>query len=125
MTGRIRGSFPGGPSREAPPEKRTRAPQLQRVEDIEAGLAKRSVSRKRRARRRRVVWGFLFSALVAGGVGVLLGVRSHATAEEQQAELRARSRPQEFDISSELNRTLMELWRMEDIEAARNRGRTR
>ncbi len=123
MEGRIRGSFPGGPSREGPSEERKRPPQLQRVEDIEAALARRHVRRSHEARRKRVIVGLVFSTVAAGGLGLVLGLRSRTTAEELTQVYEATNRPEDVEISKEVNRALLELWKMEDVEFNRNRRR--
>lgn len=65
--------------------------------------------------------GLALLLVVAFGVGTALGRSSHET----QATLTAKeteSRQRDVDISSEVNRTLLQLWKMEDVEAARSRG---
>lgn len=61
----------------------------------------------------------VLGSLLAGGVGVALGTRSRTTAEEALAEQQADRRPDRMDITREVNRTLLELWKMEDLEAIR------
>jgi len=61
---------------------------------------------------------------LAGGGGFLLGLSSHRTAEEMATELTV-SQNLNQAISKEVNRTLLELWKMEDVEALRNNGRMR
>ncbi|MFQ5536026.1 MAG: hypothetical protein ACE5GJ_01120 [Gemmatimonadota bacterium] len=74
----------------------------------------------RRARRRRVIVGGFVVVLLALGLGLVLGIASHRTAQEVVEAQRAQRR-KDFDISREVNRTLLELWKMEDVEAARSR----
>jgi hypothetical protein len=57
-------------------------------------------------------------------LGAGLGRASHATPHEI-TEAREAARARDVDISSEVNRALLELWKMEDIEASRNAGRIR
>ena len=122
MEERIRGTFPGGPRRKDPAPVRTKAPRLRRVREIEASVAKRGFDHIRRRRRRRVFTGFVFALTVAGGLGTVIGLRSHTTSEELVAAGAGREVP-EMDISQDLNRTLLELWKMEDVEFMRNSGR--
>ena len=124
MEERITGSWPGGPKREGDAHKRTRPPRLRRAEDIEAGLAARSVRIRHGARSRRIAIGLGVSLAVAGGFGWVLGKASHRTAEEVISEY-ATARRRDLDISAEVNRTLLELWKMENVQAARNGGRIR
>jgi hypothetical protein len=124
MEERITGSWPGGPKREGDARKRTRPPRLRRVEDLEAGFAARLLRFRHRARSRRIVIGLVFSLAVAGGIGWVLGKSTHRTVEEVSAEY-ATARRRDLDISAEVNRTLLELWKMEDVQAARNGGRIR
>ncbi|MDP2958356.1 MAG: chemotaxis protein CheW [Longimicrobiales bacterium] len=121
---RITGSYPGGPRRDGDPGKPARAPRLERAEDIEARFAARSLRHRHRARSRRIAVGFWLSLALAGTLGWFLGKGSHRTVEELNATQAANKR-RDVDISAEVNRTLLELWKMEDVEAARNRGRTR
>ncbi len=44
---------------------------------------------------------------------------------EELNAAQATDKRRDVDISAEVNRTLLQLWKMEDVEAARNRGRTR
>ena len=126
MEGKIKGSWPGGPRREGPPQDRSGPPRLERVEQIEERVAGGSARRKRKRRLKHLLGVFAFAAVVAGGVGWVMGLRSHTTADaimaEQQDALRQQ---QEQDLMSmEINRVMMELWRMEDVEYGRNsRGR--
>lgn len=65
--------------------------------------------------------GLVVSLLVAGVIGWVLGVSAHETAEEI-TEAAQEQRVEDLDISREVNRTLLELWRMEEIEAQRGRS---
>jgi hypothetical protein len=124
MEERITGSWPGGPKREGDPRKRARPPRLRRVEDLEAGFAARLLRFRHRARSRRIALGLAFVLVFSGGIGWALGKVSHRTVEEVSAEY-ATARRRDLDISAEVNRTLLELWKMEDVQAARNFGRIR
>lgn len=122
MADQIKGKWPGGPSGRAdsvPPGRRVRT---RTVEELEDGMVNRHLRRRRDARSRRIVVGFVAVALVAGGVGWYVGEQSHATAEEVAAEREAAAAP-ESELSKELNRAMLELWRMEDVEYMRNRPR--
>ena len=121
MAGSIRGSWPGGPKREGPKQERSGPPRLERVEDMEARAARWSIRRKRGARTRRLALGIAASAALAGGFGWLLGLRSHTTADVLMDE--QVSAEQATTGSSEINRVMLELWRMEDVEYSRNRRR--
>ena len=121
MEGKISGSWPGGPKREGEPQKHSGPPRLQRVEEIERLGAARSLRRQRKVRATRFLFGIGFSALVAGSFGWVLGLRSHATLEEINAE-RAAIESQDSEISEEVSRALLELWKMEDVEYERNRS---
>jgi len=124
MTDRIRGSFPGGPTRQDRGTQPGRAPRLRRVEDIEARVARRTLESGQRRRRTRLRVALMLALAGAFAAGIALGRSSHTT----QAELTAADaagRVRDADVSAQVNRMLLELWKMEDIEAARNRGRTR
>ena len=78
---------------------------------------------KKGARRSRVVWGVTSSAVAAAVVGLVLGLMSHSSAEElRMADERQNTAP---ELSREVNRTLLQLWKMEDLEAARASGMSR
>ena len=121
MDDSFKGSWPGGPKRSGPKQERTRPPRLRRVEEIEATLAARTLRRKRGSRKRHLAVGLLVSVVIAGGFGWTLGLRSHTTLEEMNAEHTAQQ-SRNLDISSEINRVMLELWQMEDVEVARARG---
>lgn len=68
--------------------------------------------------------GLLFAMVLAFVLGAALGLQSHATPHEL-TEANQAARAKDDEISREVNRMLMELWKMEDVEAARNGGRIR
>lgn len=125
MDGKIRGSFPGGPRKKVPASERTSAPRLERVEDIEERRAQSRVRRERSRRGKRTLYVFLGSVVVSGGVGVYLGSQNATSLDEirasQQEEVGADDAAAEMtEISAEINRVLLELWKMEDVEQLRN-----
>lgn len=108
------GRYPGGPRRRAEGEEPPQRPDLEGLEDYEERVARQSGRRRANRRARRVKIGFLVAILLSGAIGLMLGYMSHQTPEDFAAE-RERAR-QEFSASQEVNRVLMELWKMEDIE---------
>ena len=124
MEGRMSGSFPGGPRKTVAAAERASAPRLRRVEDIEERAVGRHVRRSRSRRRIRIASVVLFSVAVSGAGGVYLGLRNRATLEEIWAEFAAEQAAEAGggfgDLSTEVNRAMMELWKMEDVEFARN-----
>jgi hypothetical protein len=117
---RIRGSYPGGPSRDddasaAPGEGAAATPGLRRVERIEARLGRRSRARAKRERARRIWSGLAVAVAVAVGMGLYLGARSHRTSEQLTDE-RNQQRELEQTLTRETNRVLLELWKMEEVE---------
>ncbi len=124
MSEKITGSWPGGPRREGPTQEGARAPRIKRVEDIEAAAAARRIRSARKHRQRRAWIGLAFTLVFAGGIGWALGLRSHTSVEEIHATQTAQQE-QDATISSQVNRVMLELWRMEEVEAARNGGRVR
>lgn len=121
MEGRIKGSWPGGPKREGEGQKRTGPPRLKTVEQIEARKAARTIRTGRSKRQRRTLLGLVLCMVVAGGLGWTLGLRSHASLEEINAEL-AELQTEDPEMSAVINQVMMELWRMEDVEYTRNRS---
>lgn len=122
MTDKIRGKWPGGPKGRADAEPIGRRIRTRPVADLEDRVAAHRVRRKREARARRVLLGFAASLGLAGVIGWVVGERSHASAEEITAEHDAAVAPVS-DLTKELNRAMLELWRMEDVEFMRNRPR--
>lgn len=124
MEDRIGGAFPGGPSRKGSTEERGSKPRLTRVEDIELRKAAQRERRARRRRLKRLAAGVGLSVVVAGAGGVYLGLQSHQSIDEIRSEQSfAEESESGFDmseISQEVNRTLLELWRMEQVEYTRN-----
>ena len=119
---RIGGGYPGGPSprQGSEPTAPTRA--VRTMGDVEAGIARRQLRIKERGRRSRMVWTAVGVGVLAAALGAGLGLMSHRSPEQIRQEHQAQTR-QDLDISKEVNRTLLELWKMEDVEALRNRGR--
>ena len=125
MNGRIESGFPGGPRRrETTPAKRNHPPRIEPVTELEHRVSRRKLKRTRVRRARRVALGLAGAMLLAGSAGAYVGYASHKTAQEVTAAKDA-ARNRKDEISSEVNRTLLELWKMEDVEALRNMGRTR
>jgi hypothetical protein len=115
---RIRGRYPGGPSREGGESGDggdKPAPRLDRVEEMEAHVGRRSRARAQRRRSRRLLSGMVVAVALSAGFGVYLGLRAHRTSE-QLTEERNDTRELQQDITRETNRVLLELWRMEDVE---------
>lgn len=113
--GRISGSYPGGPRKREPDEEPSPPPKLDRAEDIAARGQGRRLAGRRRRRRRRLNVGFVVAVVVAGVIGLLVGMLSHRTTEDITAE-REQQRTQGFNPSGEVNRMLMEMWKMEQLE---------
>jgi D-serine deaminase-like pyridoxal phosphate-dependent protein len=125
---KLRGSYPGGPrrGRDAPAEgddSSSRARSLESAEEIDARMG-RAAARRRADKKRKRAWSIFAAALLlAGGAGLYLGFLTHRTSEQLTDEREAERQGDLSDqITSETNRMLMELWRMEDVEFQRNRG---
>jgi len=119
------GTFPGGPRKSEPVPERFGPPRLSRVEDIEERAALRGVRRRHRKRGIRIAYGLVASLVVSGLMGLVLGLSTHETRADVQAEAKAAEDAQRVNadveaFSSEVNRTLLELWKMEDVEFSRN-----
>ena len=116
---RIRGSYPGGPRRGAEvvgQERAEGAARVGRVEELEDRLGRASLRREQRRRARRVWSGLAIALALAGGVGLYLGYRTHQSSEELTDARNAVRQRSRLDASSEVNRVLLELWKMEDVE---------
>lgn len=125
MNGRIEGGFPGGPRRQVESLPRgDHPPRIERVGELEHRVSRRKLQRTRARRARRIALGLFGAMLLAGSAGAYIGYSSHMTAQEVTEAQEAANR-RDGDISGEVNRTLLELWKMEDVESLRNMGRTR
>lgn len=121
MEGRMCGTFPGGPRKSVVAAESTAPARLGQVQQIEERAAQRYVRRGNKRRLRRLFCGFALTVVVSGGVGIYLGLQSYSTLEEVRAELAAERAPTTTgELSSEVNRAMLELWRMEDVEFMRN-----
>lgn len=113
---KIQGPYPGGPRRrdedEAPPPV-----VLESVEELEAHRQEGARRHRERRRRRRIAAAFVATTLVAGGVGLWLGIRSHRSAEDVARELQEKQDVEQL-LEKERRRILQELWRMEELERA-------
>jgi hypothetical protein len=113
---RIRGNYPGGPRRDrGDAEEGASPPRLERIEDIESRVGRKSRAHAERRRSRRVWSGFVVAVILAAGIGLYVGMVTHRTSEEITEE-RNDQRELQQDITRETNRVLLELWRMEDVE---------
>lgn len=122
MSPRI-GMYPGGPHGAASGKEIHGPPHLLRVEEIGERIDRHYNQHRRRKRRNHLVLALALGVSLAGGVGLILGHLAHTTPEELAKEVEAEQNP-DAGISKEVNRTLLELWKMEEVEAARaRRGR--
>ena len=113
--------FPGGPKRQddAKQERERTETRLRSGEDLEAGIRVRQGEIKARSRRRSTVIALTVAVVIAGVTGVYVGVQAWVTPEEL-AE-RERLEKEASDLEELAREVMGELWRMEEIEAARNR----
>jgi hypothetical protein len=120
---KLPGSYPGGPRREDKADLESRGRNLASAEEFDARRG-RAASRRWAEKKKRRAWAVLTAAiLLAGGTGLFLGFLTHRTTEQLSEEREAERQGGLSDqITSETNRMLMELWRMEDVEFQRNRG---
>jgi dihydrodipicolinate synthase/N-acetylneuraminate lyase len=97
---------------------------MERVGELEHRVSRRKLKRTRARRARRIAFGLGAAMLLAGSAGAYVGYTTHTTPQEVM-EAQDAARRREGELSSEVNRTLLELWKMEDVESLRNVGRTR
>jgi hypothetical protein len=66
----------------------------------------------------------MVSVAISGATGWYLGIQNRSSVEEVRAQMAAQRGAESGgdmgDMSSEVNRVMLELWRMEDVEYARN-----
>ncbi len=117
--GGLHGRYPGGPSRrnvDGPAESPREKPRLATVSEIEGRLARGTRRHKRKARRKRLVWGLVFSLVVSGSVGAYLGFASHRTDSELAEEMRQSRAPVKADLETQADRLINEMWKSEALE---------
>ena len=117
---RMRGRYPGGPSRrtdpETPPPQRGKV-HLSTVEEIEARAAAASQKRRQQTRRRQIFVGLLLSLAVALILGGYLGFSSHRTGEELASEMEgAQEQVEKSDMDRQMDRLIDEMWKTEALE---------
>ena len=117
----IRGMFPGGPVRpgDANQEGDGAETRLRSGEDVEARIAGGQGELKTRWRRRSKLIAIAVVVVVAGVAGVYVGLQAIVTPEELTE--RARMEEEASELGDIVDDVMGELWRMEDIEAARDR----
>ena len=112
--------FPGGPVRpgDANQEGDGAETRLRSGEDVEARIAGGQGELKTRWRRRSKLIAIAVAVVVAGVGGVYVGLQAIVTPEELTE--RARMEEEASELDDIVDDVMGELWRMEDIEAARN-----
>ena len=120
MEARMRGTFPGGPRKSIPAADRTAPARLRRVEQIEERASVRSARRGSKKRQKRVVVGVFSAFVLSGGLGLFLGMRSHTSPDELREAAEKAANPSVDELGETLNKAMLELWRMEDVEYQRN-----
>lgn len=112
----IRGAFPGGPTHPASSPGPGLTPFIPSVASLETYAAHRRLRRRRARRATRHVVGISAVFAMALVIGGALGLASRVTPTEAAYAPDSRSSVDRL-ISREVNRTLLELWKMEDLEA--------
>ena len=116
---RMRGRYPGGPSRrtdpETPPPQRGKV-HLSTVEEIEARAAAGSQKRRQQTRRRQIFVGLLLSLAVALILGGYLGFSSHRTDAELAQEMEGVRDQGKSDLDRQVDRLIDEMWKSEALE---------
>lgn len=117
----VGGSYPGGPRRAAGDaeqvgeQRRPRAPRVEPAENIEARITEAQQDRGRSRRNKRLLSGLLVAMVLAGGIRVFLGYRSHRTSEQitDAGNADTQTDKPDFDPSFQTNRILDEVRKME------------
>ncbi len=113
----IQGMFPGGPRREGDASEPHRP--LRSGEDVEASITDNALETKASRKRRSMFIALGASVVLALTTGLYLGIQARVTAEELAEQERAAAEASEFDEDTQ--RVMDELWKMEKVEAVRNR----
>lgn len=111
--GRVRGVFPGGPRRGGGSAERGAPPS---VSELSGRAARTKGARRRRRRRRRTMWTVVGVMALSAGIGVALGRYAHDPTEAPRSP---QSNAVDRAVSREVNRVLLELWKMEEGEMGR------
>ncbi len=106
-------SYPGGPSQS--PDSRSKG-RLLSADELEGRGRDRMLRNRRRKRLRAALIVGIVTTLAAGWFGFSLGVESRVDAAQPDGA--AESSPEQF-MNEQLNRLMLELWRMEDLEDLR------
>lgn len=115
----LRGRYPGGPSRKGvddPDYSPRRNVRLATVSEIEGRAVAGSEHRKKKARKKRLVRGLVFSVLLSGAVGAYLGFSSHRTDAEVAEELTQERDAPGTDLEKQADRLINEMWKSEALE---------
>lgn len=113
----IQGMFPGGPRRKGDASEPHRP--LRSGEDVEASITDHTLEVKASRKRRSMFIGLGAIAVLALTAGLYIGIQARVTAEELAEQQRAEAEASDFD---EYTKSVMdELWKMEKVEAVRNR----
>jgi tellurite resistance protein len=95
---------------------------LTTMDEIEASRLRRLSRRTGAIRRTRLLVGLFAACTAALATGAALGWATRQTREDLMTPQRPESTLDRV-ISSEVNRAILELWKMEDIEALGSRRR--
>ncbi len=118
---RIQGTFPGGPTRTGSGRGLGGGPRLKTVEEAETARARQAVRRRVARRRSRRALGVAVVSAAALAAGGLMGWATRQSREEL-AESPDPQGSLDRMISAQVNRTLLELWKMESMESVRGPG---
>ena len=113
----IQGMFPGGPRH--PGDTSEPRATLRSGEDVEAGITDHSLDAKAHRKRRSMLIAVGAFGMLAVAGGIYMGMQAQTTPEQITEEQRTEGGADELDDLA--RRVMGELWRMEEIEAARNR----
>ncbi len=113
----IHGMFPGGPRREDDASE-PHGP-LRSGEHVESSITDQTLEAKASRKRRSMFIALGASVVLALTTGLYMGIQARVTAEELAEQQRAEAAASEFDKDTQ--KVMDELWRMEKVEAARNR----
>lgn len=119
---RVRGVFPGGPSGLGARATRRAIRRIRSMDEVQRNAVR---AWSRTAHRRRWVRGFWVVAalaVLAVALGSGLGFLSHRPPTHAFSPAQVQTEAERF-VQREVNRMLLELWRMEGMEGARGRGR--
>ncbi len=119
---RVRGVFPGGPSGPGGSATPRATRPVRSMDDLQRAAARTWTRTARRRRGMRRVWVVAVMAALAAALGAGFGFLSHRSPSHALSPSQVQNDVDRL-VQREVNRMLLELWKMESVEGMRGRVR--